>query len=92
MAELATSANGQSRTLTRRRRVQIVREKRPLDPNVFYTYTEVSHDDSPHKVVSPATLYRALKSGKLRPKRGSGKPLLKGSDLIAWIEGKGGER
>lgn len=74
--------------ITRRRTVQIVKEKRPLNPDVFYTYTEISHSDSPHKVTSPAALYRALKAGKLKPKRGSGKPLLKGSDLIAWIEGR----
>lgn len=82
-----TSNSRQKRKISRRRRVQIVRDKCPLNSEIFYTYTEISHPDSPYKITSPATLYRAIKDGKLRPKRGSGKPLLKGADLIAWVEG-----
>ena len=88
MTEVVTKPSHLKRKITRRRAVQIVVDKRPLNPDVFYTYTEISHPDSPHKITSPAALYRAIKIGKLKPKRGSGKPLLKGSDLIAWIEGR----
>jgi hypothetical protein len=86
MTELISNTNT-TRKITRRRLPQISQDKKPLDPETFYTIREISDRTSPYHTASPATIFRALKAGDLKANYVGRKVLLKGAALKAWIEG-----
>lgn len=59
-----------------------------ISPGAFYSYRDLTHKDSPFFIASGPTLYRAVAAGKLRVHRGAGRPLVKGEDVLAWLEGR----
>lgn len=59
-----------------------------INPGAFYSYQDLTRKDSPFFIASAPTLYRAIAAGKLRVHRGAGRPLVKGSDVVAWLEGR----
>ena len=87
MAVLATKTNTTTHKLTRNRKPQISTIKQPLEPESYYTIREISDRTSPFYTTSPATVFRALKAGKLKANYVGRKVLLKGSSLKEWIEG-----
>lgn len=62
--------------------------KADISPGAFYSYRELTAKDSPFFIASAPTLYRAISAGKLRVHRGAGRPLVKGADVLAWLEGR----
>jgi hypothetical protein len=87
MTALAPKTNTDRRGITRKRTPQINPLKRALDPETYYTIREISDRTSPFYTASSATVFRALKSGKLKANYVGRKVLLKGSALKIWIEG-----
>ncbi|MDX2040502.1 MAG: hypothetical protein SF097_04595 [Acidobacteriota bacterium] len=77
-----------SKKLTRRRRPQIACDKKPIAADAYYTIREVTSPDSPFWLCSPATIFRALKSGALKPNYSGRKVLLKGERIHAWLSGE----
>ncbi|MBI1763111.1 MAG: hypothetical protein HYR56_16915 [Acidobacteria bacterium] len=78
-----------TRNITRVRKPQINTDKQPLNPDTYYTIRELTDRTSPHYTVSPATIFRALKSGALVANYVGRKVLLKGAAVKNWIEGGG---
>jgi len=62
--------------------------KADISPGAFYSYRDLTSKDSPFFIASSPTLYRAIAAGRLRVHRGAGRPLVKGADVLAWIEGR----
>jgi hypothetical protein len=92
MTALAVKTNTGPRKIKRNRPTTINPNKRPLEPEAWYTIREVSSRDSPYYTASPATIFRALSAGDLKANYVGRKVLLKGSSIRDWIEGKkGGE-
>lgn len=79
-----------SKKLTRTRKPQIAHDKKPIEANAYYTIREITSPDSPFWLCSPATIFRALKSGALKPNYSGRKVLLRGERIHAWLSGEGG--
>ena len=80
------------RKITRRRKPQIAREKRPIEGDAYYTVTELTNGNSPYWICSASTIFRAMREGDLKPNYVGRKPLFRGVAIHTWIEGKGGAR
>lgn len=61
--------------------------KAPLLHDVYYSIAELSNRQSPYRVASQATIFRAMRDGKLVPNRIGRKTLIKGSKIHKWLEG-----
>lgn len=70
------------------RQPKITPRKEPIHPSIFYTYEEITHIDSPYRSATPSTFFKAIREGKLPVYRNSGKPLVRGADLIEWLTGR----
>lgn len=87
MTALATKTNTGPRKIKRNRPTKINPNKRPFEPEAWYSIREISDPGSPFYTASPATVFRALNSGALKANYVGRKVLLKGSAIRAWIEG-----
>jgi hypothetical protein len=68
----------------------VFRPRLELLADAYYSISDISNQESPYYVASPATIFRALRDKKLRASRGAGrKTLVKGSAIHEWL--KGGE-
>jgi len=77
-----------TKKLTRHRTTQIVRQKQPIETNAYYTITELTSDQSPYRICSQSTIFRALRDEDLIANYVGRKVLFKGSAVHDWLAGK----
>jgi hypothetical protein len=80
------------RKITRSRATQAASERKPIDPAAFYSIRDITNRSSPYYLASDSTVFRALRSGDLKPNYLGRAVRLKGSAILDWLNKKGGDR
>lgn len=63
-------------------------ERRPIENDAYYTIKEITAPDSPYRVASASTVFRALKSSKLKANYLGRAIRLQGASIHAWLSGE----
>jgi hypothetical protein len=67
-------------------------QRLPIDPGAFYSVADISRKDSPYYLCSQSKVFKALRRKDLKANYLNRRILLKGSAILAWISGEGGEQ
>lgn len=65
-------------------------ERKPIEPNAYYSIRELSDKTSPYYVVSASTIFRALRAGTLKANYIGRAVRIRGAAIHAMFDGEEG--